>query len=145
MVRYLGNVGPEDRALILGGAAALIHPIGFAEPFGLSVVEAMACGTPVVAYPKGSMPEIVDVGVTGFLAGGVGEAAEAVDDAPALDRRLVRRTAVARFSADRTVCAYLRVYESRRGEPAAPPTPRRQAPSAAGSPQPALAVADPST
>src|SRR5690348_15839694 len=89
-VRYLGNVGPAERARILGGAAALLHPIGFAEPFGLSVVESMACGTPVVAYPKGSMPEVVDDGVTGHLASGVAAAADAVTAAVALDRHKVR-------------------------------------------------------
>jgi glycosyltransferase involved in cell wall biosynthesis len=109
-VRYLGNVGPVERARILGTAAALLHPIGFAEPFGLSVVEAMTCGTPVIAYPKGSMPEVVDDGVTGYLAGGVGAATDAVCDAVALDRRKVRESAVRRFSAERMVDDYLRVY-----------------------------------
>jgi glycosyltransferase involved in cell wall biosynthesis len=110
-VRYLGNVGPADRARILGEAAALLHPIGFAEPFGLSVVESMICGTPVVAYPKGSMPEVVDDGVTGHLAGGVGQAVDAINAVLALDRHKVRETAVRRFSADRMVEDYLRVYE----------------------------------
>jgi glycosyltransferase involved in cell wall biosynthesis len=110
-VRYLGNVGPQDRARILGSAAALVHPIGFAEPFGLSVVEAMTCGTPVIAYPKGSMPEVIDVGITGYLVDDVATAVAAVDDALALDRHAVRKTAVTRFSAERMVDDYLRVYE----------------------------------
>jgi glycosyltransferase involved in cell wall biosynthesis len=110
-VRYLGNVGPVERARILGGAAALLHPIGFAEPFGLSVVEAMVCGTPVVAYPKGSMREVVDEGVTGYLVDGVGAAADALSAALTLDRATVRETAVRRFSADRMVDEYLRVYD----------------------------------
>ena len=110
-VRYLGNVGPADRARILGGAAALLHPIGFAEPFGLSVVEAMACGTPVVAYPKGSMPEVVDAGVTGYLPDGVDAAVEALDAALRLDRRRVRQRAIDRFSADRMVEEYVKVYD----------------------------------
>ncbi|MDT4986816.1 MAG: hypothetical protein QOI74_910 [Micromonosporaceae bacterium] len=111
-VRYLGNVGPVERARILGGATALLHPIGFAEPFGLSVVESMICGTPVVAYPKGALPEIVDEGVTGLLVGGVGAAVEAVTSVARFDRRKVRETAVGRFSADRMVDDYLRVYAS---------------------------------
>ncbi len=65
-VVFLGSVGPTRRAEVLGGAAALLHPIAFDEPFGLSVVEAMACGTPVVAYRRGSMSEVIDVAVTGF-------------------------------------------------------------------------------
>jgi glycosyltransferase involved in cell wall biosynthesis len=110
-VRYLGNVGPVDRARILGNAAALLHPIGFNEPFGLSVVEAMTCGTPVIAYPKGSMPEVVDTGVTGYLAGNVAEAVAVLDDALRLDRAAIRRRAIARFSVDRMVDDYVKVYE----------------------------------
>ncbi|GAA4245896.1 glycosyltransferase family 4 protein [Dactylosporangium darangshiense] len=107
---YAGNVGPAERADILGSAAALLHPIGFAEPFGLSVVEAMACGTPVVAYPLGSMPEVVDEGVTGYLATGVAEAAGVLDDALKLDRTRVRARALERFSAERMVDDYLQLY-----------------------------------
>ncbi|MGI5244155.1 glycosyltransferase family 4 protein [Dactylosporangium sp. CA-139066] len=108
---YAGNVGPADRAEILGSAAALLHPIGFAEPFGLSVVEAMACGTPVVAYPLGSMPEVVDEGVTGYLAHNAEEAAGLLDDALKLDRTRVRARALERFSAERMVEDYLRLYQ----------------------------------
>jgi glycosyltransferase involved in cell wall biosynthesis len=109
-VVYRGSVGPQDRAAVLGSAAALLHPIYFAEPFGLSVVEAMACGTPVVAYRRGSMPEVVDVGVTGFLAHDVASAVEAVPAAAALDRIAVRARAVSRFGVDRMVDDYLRMY-----------------------------------
>lgn len=110
-VRYLGNVGPRERADVLGGAVALLHPIGFAEPFGLSVVEAMMCGTPVIAYPRGALPELVQSGRTGVLVDTVGEAADAVEDAARLDRGEVRAVAVSRFSAERMVDDYLRVYE----------------------------------
>jgi len=110
-VRYLGNVGPDQRAELLGNAAALLHPIGFAEPFGLSVVEAMTCGTPVVAYPRGSLPEIVEPGVTGFLVNDVAEAARAMRRIGELDRGEVRAVAVRRFGADRMVRDYLKVYE----------------------------------
>jgi glycosyltransferase involved in cell wall biosynthesis len=109
-VRYLGSVGPARRAEILGGSAALLHPIGFDEPFGLSVVEAMACGTPVITYPRGSMPEIVDEGTTGFLVKDVVEAARRVDAAVALDRASIRRVAERRFGVDRMVDDYLAIY-----------------------------------
>ncbi len=110
-VRYLGSVGPERRAEVLGAAAALLHPIAFPEPFGLSVVEAMACGTPVIAYPLGSMPEVVDPGLTGFLVDGVEQAAAVVDRAAALDRGAIRRVAERRFGAARMVDDYRAVYE----------------------------------
>jgi glycosyltransferase involved in cell wall biosynthesis len=97
---------------VLGGAAVLLHPVAFAEPFGLSVVEAMVCGTPVVTYPRGAMPEVVDEGLTGLLVEGVAAAVDAVDRAAALDRGACRRRAVERFSAARMVDDYLTVYET---------------------------------
>jgi len=110
-VVFRGSVGPKERAETLGSAAVLVHPVHFDEPFGLSVVEAMACGTPVVAYPRGSMGEVVDAGVTGYLAPDVESAAAAVDVAAGLDRSAVRARAVARFGVDRMVDDYLRVYD----------------------------------
>jgi len=107
----VGNVGGEQRARLLGGATALLHPVGFAEPFGLSVVEAMACGTPVIGYPLGALPEIVEPGRTGYLPDDPIAAAGAVPMAARLDRAEIHRTAAARFGADRMVDDYLRVYE----------------------------------
>ncbi len=109
-VVYLGSVGPEERARVLGGALALLHPIAFAEPFGLSVVEAMACGTPVIAYPLGSMPEVVDEGVTGYLVRDVTGAVAAVEKIGRLDRRAIRAVAERRFGVARMVDDYLAVY-----------------------------------
>ena len=109
-VTYLGSVGPERRAEVLGGSAALLHPVAFAEPFGLSVVESMMCGTPVLAYERGSMPEIVDSGSTGYLVANVQEAVDAVERTAALDRAACRQVAEQRFSAARMVDDYLRVY-----------------------------------
>ena len=109
-VVYLGSVGPKERGEILGSGAALLHPIAFAEPFGLSVVEAMACGTPVVAYRKGSMPEVVDEGVTGRLVDTLDEAVAAVAGIGGIDRAACRARATERFGADRMVADYLRIY-----------------------------------
>ncbi len=109
-VEYLGSVGATERARILSESAALLHPIHFDEPFGLSVVEAMASGTPVIAYRRGSMPELIDEGVTGFVVTGVAEAVDRVPHAARLDRAAVRATAVRRFGVDRMVDEYLAVY-----------------------------------
>lgn len=111
-VVYLGSVGPEQRGEILSSAAALLHPIAFAEPFGLAVVEAMACGTPVVAYARGSMPEVVDEGVTGHLVHNVSQAVAAVTRIGDIDRQRCRDRARERFSADRMVDDYLRLYHT---------------------------------
>jgi glycosyltransferase involved in cell wall biosynthesis len=111
-VVFLGSVGPARRAEVLGAAAALIHPIHFDEPFGLSVVEAMVCGTPVVAYRRGSMAEVVDDGVTGYLAFDVASAADAVTRAVLLDRAAVHARAASRFASDRMVDDYLTLYRS---------------------------------
>jgi len=108
---YLGPVEGSGRARVLGGAAALVHPVSFAEPFGLSVVEALACGTPVVAYPNGAMPELVRTGVNGFLAAGLDDAVAALDKIDTIDRTACRADAETRFSARRMAADYLVVYE----------------------------------
>jgi glycosyltransferase involved in cell wall biosynthesis len=110
-VVFLGAVGPRRRAEVLGAATALLHLIDFDEPFGLSVVESMICGTPVVAYGRGSMPEIVDEGVTGLLVHTAEQAVTAVDRVAAVDRAACRARAAARFDAGRMVEDYLAVYE----------------------------------
>ena len=112
-VRYLGSVGPEQRSELLGRRRPLLHPIAFAEPFGLSVVEAMAAGTPVIAYPRGSMPEVVDEGVTGFLVDRRRRPRRPRSSRPSA--WTARRSAAwpsDRFSAERMVDDYLAVYES---------------------------------
>lgn len=109
-VRYLGSIGATERDSALGSVAALLHPIHFDEPFGLSVVEAMACGTPVIAYRRGSMAEVIDDGVTGFAVHSLEEAVAAVAPTAALDRRVVRSTAERRFGVARMVEEYVEVY-----------------------------------
>ena len=110
-VRYIGPVGANARSDVLGRAHGLLHLIDFDEPFGLSVVEAMACGTPVIAFRRGSMPELIDEGVTGMIVDDVEMAARAVDRLGGLDRTTIRETAVRRFSRDRMICDYESVYE----------------------------------
>ena len=107
---YIGPVRREDRAVLLGGADALLHLINFDEPFGLSVVEAMACGTPVLARPRGSMPEIVRPGVNGFLPATAADDAAALSEIDKLDRRRVRESVVTRFGVERMVDDYLALY-----------------------------------
>jgi glycosyltransferase involved in cell wall biosynthesis len=105
-VRYVGPVGPAERDRLLGGAIALLHLIGFDEPFGLSVVESLAAGTPVIAFRRGSMSELIRPGVTGYLVGDELEAVDAVRVVGGLDRSQCRADAVERFSADRMVADY---------------------------------------
>jgi glycosyltransferase involved in cell wall biosynthesis len=110
-VRYLGPVGADKRSEVLGGADALLHLIHFDEPFGLSMIEAMACGVPVIAIGRGSVPEIVVNGETGFVVSDRQAALAAVERLGALDRAAVRKHVEARFSAERMTDAYLRVYQ----------------------------------
>lgn len=109
-VSYVGSVGPEQRDALLGGAFALLHLISFEEPFGLSVVEAMATGTPVIAFPRGSMPEIIVDGSVGYLVDSLDEAEEAIRHIPAIDRRACREHVETRFSADLMVENYIKMY-----------------------------------
>ena len=109
-VRYIGPVGPDRRGDLLGGARALLHLVNFDEPFGFSVVEAMACGTPVIARSRGSMSEIVRDGENGFLVGSLDEAVVAVHASAGMDRMAVRASVEHRFDSNRMVDDYLAVY-----------------------------------
>jgi len=108
---YIGSVGPEERDALLGGAYALLHPIYFAEPFGLSVVEAMACGTPVVAFNKGSMPELIESGKNGFIVSDVKEAVSALEKIPEIDRQFCRNTVEEKFTVEKMVDNYIKIYQ----------------------------------
>ncbi len=108
---YVGNSGPEKRDRLLGNALALLHPVSFEEPFGLSVAEAMCCGTPVIAFTMGSMPELVVDGKTGFLVNTVDEAVEALSGIKNIDRSFCRQWAINNFSREKMIDGYLDVYD----------------------------------
>ncbi len=108
---FVGPSGPAQRDRLLGEALALLHPVNFAEPFGLSVAEAMLCGTPVLAFNKGSMPELIEEGKTGFLVRTVEEAVERLPDLEKIRRAYCREWAAARFSREKMIADYLDVYK----------------------------------
>ena len=108
---YVGNSGPAQRDKLLGGAYALLHPISFEEPFGLSVAEAMMCGTPVVAFNRGSMPELIEPGKTGFLVHSIDEAVAILPKVKNIRRAYCRSYAERKFSIDKMVDGYLDVYK----------------------------------
>jgi glycosyltransferase involved in cell wall biosynthesis len=99
-IEFIGEITESEKAEFLGEALALLFPISWPEPFGLVMIEAMACGTPVIAFPRGSVPEVVNHGVTGFIVETVGEAVAAVKEIDAIDRGLVRAEFERRFSVE---------------------------------------------
>jgi glycosyltransferase involved in cell wall biosynthesis len=109
-ITYVGSVGPVRREALLRNAYALLHPINFSEPFGLSVIEAMACGTPVIAFNRGSMPELIKNGWNGYLVATVEEAIDAVNKNYDIDRLACRRFVEDSFSVERMVDDYLKIY-----------------------------------
>lgn len=110
-IEYIGSVGADKRDQLLGNARVLLHPIHFSEPFGLSVVESMACGTPVVAFNKGSMPELIVPGENGNLAETLDEAIEQVRDVDAISRRACRDHVEKHFTKEVMARRYLEVYK----------------------------------
>ncbi|HAR62064.1 MAG: mannose-6-phosphate isomerase [Candidatus Margulisiibacteriota bacterium] len=110
-VIFIGSADPQKRDELLGGALALLHPINFNEPFGLSVIESMACGTPVIAFNRGSMPELITHGKNGFLVSSIEEAVIAVQESPTISRIYCRDFAKKYFNADRMVDDYIKAYE----------------------------------
>jgi glycosyltransferase involved in cell wall biosynthesis len=109
-VEYLGEIGDHEKQKLLGGAVGALLPIDWPEPFGLTMIEAMACGTPTIAYGHGSVPEIVEHGLTGFIVGNRREAVASVEKLYALDRAAIRQRFVQRFSAENMVNGYLGIY-----------------------------------
>ncbi|MGH9395498.1 MAG: glycosyltransferase family 4 protein [Terriglobia bacterium] len=112
LVEYLGEVGEIEKDELLGNALALLAPVDWPEPFGLVLIEAIACGTPVVAFRRGSIPEIVEDGVTGFIVDDIDSALKAVAEIPTLSRRVCRRVFEERFTAFRMCRDYLALYEN---------------------------------
>ena len=108
---YVGNAGPDDRDKLLGNALALLHPINFLEPFGLSVAESMFCGTPVIAFNKGAMPELIKNARTGFLVEDINEAVERLSDVSGISRKYCREWAASKFSKKKMVADYIDVYK----------------------------------
>lgn len=109
-VRYVGELGHDAKVALVAGARALLYPVQSAEPFGLVLAEAMACGTPVAAFRIGAAAELIDHGVTGGLFDGADALVAGLPDVMALDRAAVRARATARFGADRMVDAYAALY-----------------------------------
>jgi glycosyltransferase involved in cell wall biosynthesis len=110
LVEYIGEVGEAEKTRFLGDAAALLFPIAWPEPFGLVMIEAIACGTPVIAFRHGSVPEVIDDGITGLVVGNADEAVAAVARIPTLRRARCRRVFEERFSAERMAHGYLELY-----------------------------------
>jgi glycosyltransferase involved in cell wall biosynthesis len=129
LIEFIGEIGDAEKSEFLGGAEALLFPIEWPEPFGLVMIEAMACGTPVIGYNYGSVPEVIDNGISGFVVEGEAEAVAAVAAARRLDRREIRRRFDRRFSATAMARGYLDLYADRLARhpyaadlaPAAPP------------------------
>ena len=107
---FIGEIGESEKKDFLANAYALLFPIDWPEPFGLVIIEAMACGTPIIAYRCGSVPELIEEGVTGYIVDDIEGALEALGKIPAFDRRRCRRAFEERFSASRMAQDYLNVY-----------------------------------
>ncbi len=111
LIEFIGEIGYPEKNTFLGNAAGLLFPINWREPFGLVMIEAMACGTPVIAYPLGSVPEVMDEGVTGFMVPGLESAVNAVKNLGKIDRRKCRRHFEQYFNAERMASDYLNIYQ----------------------------------
>lgn len=112
LVEFVGEIGDAEKSAFLGGAEALLFPIDWPEPFGLVMIEAMACGTPVIAWDNGSAPEVIEDGLTGFIVRSEAEAEAAVARLPGLDRRAIRARFEERFSSTVMAKRYLDIYAS---------------------------------
>ena len=141
LIEYIGEIGEAEKPEFLGNARALLFPIDWPEPFGLVMIEAMQFGTPVVAWNRGSVPEVIDEGVTGFVVDNIDDAVRAVERTAKFDRRRCREMFETRFSASRMADDYLTVYRQlvdqthragRRGSPHPRPRVSRRRPGDTG-------------
>ena len=114
LIEYLGEISEREKGAFLGGAKAMLFPIDWPEPFGLVMIEAMACGTPVIAYPCGSVPEVVEHGVTGFIVENMDQAVAALGKLDTLDRGVIRRRFERRFNVARMARDYVKIYRALR-------------------------------
>ncbi len=110
-VEFIGEINERQKSAFLGNARAMLFPIDWPEPFGLVMIEAMACGTPVLAFRNGSVPEVIDDGLSGYIVDSEEEAISVLDQTVRLDRRRVRRRFEERFSASRMAADYISIYE----------------------------------
>src|SRR6266487_5531178 len=110
-IEFVGEIGFPEKNDFLGNATAVLFPVSWPEPFGLVMIEAMACGTPVIAYPMGSVPEVIADGISGYIVSDLDGAVEAVKKIDQLDRRKVRKHFEQHFTADRMAEDYLKIYE----------------------------------
>jgi len=117
LVEFIGEISDLDKNKFLANAAGLLFPINWCEPFGIVLIEALACGLPVIAYPLGSVPEIIEHGVTGFIVSDITEAVRAVTRLSSIDRRKCRESFEQRFTAERMAHDYLNVYDHIKREP----------------------------
>ena len=112
LIEFVGEISEQQKSEFLGNACALLFPVDWPEPFGLVMIEALACGTPVIAYPNGAVPEVLEQGITGFLVRSVEDAAAAVGEAQRLDRSQIRRRFEQRFTAARMARDYVSLYQN---------------------------------
>src|SRR5262249_27793719 len=110
LVEFIGEIGGREKEEFLGNAYALLFPIDWPEPFGLVMIEAMACGTPVIAWRHGSVPEVIDDGITGFIVEELDEAVRAVEKVESFNRQLCRQVFETRFTSSRMAMEYVKIY-----------------------------------
>jgi glycosyltransferase involved in cell wall biosynthesis len=115
-VEYIGEIGEDEKRSFLGDALALLFPINWCEPFGMVMIEAMACGTPVIAFGMGSVPEVIDNGKSGFIVKDTSEAIEAINKLPGFSRVDVRKIFEDRFTAERMTKDYVKLYTQLNGK-----------------------------